>query len=71
MPVWEDQLAYTSDQVYRHSQPESAAFPLKEKADSAARAISGNFTLYFVYGHTKLKTPVLVRSLKLSNFGLR
>ena len=24
-----------------------------------------------VYGHTKLKTPVLVRSLKLSNFGLR
>ena len=24
-----------------------------------------------VYGHTMLKTPVLVRSLKLSNIGLR
>ena len=30
-----------------------------------------NLLIKFVYGHTMLKTPVLVRSLKLSNIGPR
>ena len=29
------------------------------------------YAVHNVYGHTKLKAPVLVRSLKLTNFGLR
>jgi hypothetical protein len=58
--VWIQEQRYGKN-PYCASQHETVVFPSKEKADPApARAVSGNITSPFVYGHTKLKTPVLV-----------